>query len=159
MRNERRRLNYWLSAWLPVVICIGVIAIESTEALGSQDTSRPLRTLYEAIFGPVGTTQWDHVHHFIRKCGHFLGYGVMGLTWLRAWWMTRPHSRFILDAFLALLGTALVAGADEWHQSFLADRTGTPWDVMLDCCGAIALQLLVYVFMRLFRTKRLMRSI
>ena len=159
MWNERRSLNYWLSAWLPVVICIGVIAVESTEAFGSQNTSWPLRALYEAIFGRIGNAQWGQVHHLIRKCGHFFGYGLMGLAWLRAWWMTLPHSRFIHDAFLALLGTALVAGADEWHQTFLSDRTGTPWDVALDCCGAIALQLLVYVFMRLFRPKRLLREL
>jgi VanZ family protein len=60
-----------------------------------------------------------------------------------------------VDALLAFLGTALVASADEFHQSFLPDRTGTPWDVLLDCCGAITLQLVVYIFLRAFRPKRL----
>jgi VanZ family protein len=95
------------------------------------------------------------LHHLIRKSGHFLGYGAMGLLWLRAWWLTLPHSRFLHDALLALLGTALVASFDEWHQTFLPNRTGSPWDVLLDCCGAIALELLVYVFMRVFRPKKL----
>ena len=58
----------------------------------------------------------------------------------------------------ALLGTALVASCDEWHQSFLPNRTGTPWDVLLDCSGALTLQVLVYVFMRVFRPKRLARA-
>jgi VanZ family protein len=71
--------------------------------------------------------------------------------------MTLPHSRFFQDAFLALLGTAVLASADEWHQSFLPDRTGTPWDVLLDCCGAISLQFVVYIFMRITRPKRLAR--
>jgi VanZ family protein len=64
----------------------------------------------------------------------------------------------VQDALLALLGTALVASADEWHQSFLPNRTGSPWDVLLDCCGAITLQLLIYVFMRLVKPKRLARA-
>jgi VanZ family protein len=85
--------------------------------------------------------RWEILHHLIRKSGHFLGYGAIGLLWLRAWWMTLPRSRFLHDAFLALLGTALVASADEWHQTFLPNRTGSPWDVLLDCCGAIALEL------------------
>jgi VanZ family protein len=80
------------------------------------------------------------------------------LAWLRAWWMTLPRSSFLPDAFLALLGTALVASCDEWHQSFLPNRTGSPWDVLLDCCGAIALQLAVYIYMRLMRPKRLARA-
>jgi VanZ family protein len=72
--------------------------------------------------------------------------------------MTLPRSRFLLDAFLALLGTALIASADEWHQSFLPNRTGTPWDAVLDCCGAITLQFVVYVFMRVNRPKKLVHA-
>jgi hypothetical protein len=30
--------------------------------------------------------------------------------------------------------------------------------VLLDCCGAITLQLLVYAFMRIFRPKKLARA-
>jgi VanZ family protein len=52
----------------------------------------------------------------------------------------------------------MTASADEFHQTFLPNRTGSPWDVLLDCCGALALQLLVYVFMRIFRPKRLARG-
>jgi len=60
--------------------------------------------------------------------------------------------------FPALLGTALVASCDEWHQSYLPNRTGTPWDVLLDCTGAIVLQLIIYVFMRTIRPKKLARA-
>jgi VanZ family protein len=71
--------------------------------------------------------------------------------------MTLPRSRFLQDFLLALLGTALMASADEWHQTFLPNRTGTVWDVLLDCCGAIILESAAYIFMRLFRPKRLAR--
>jgi VanZ family protein len=84
-----------------------------------------------------------------------VGYGIIGLTWLRAWRMTLPRSGFVLDGTLALIGTALVASADEYHQTWLPNRTGTAWDVLLDCCGAIALQLVFYVFLRLSARKRL----
>jgi len=47
--------------------------------------------------------------------------------------------------------------ADEWHQTFLPNRTGSVWDVLLDCCGALTLEALVYVFMRIFRPKKLAR--
>jgi len=158
MSSKRSDPRYWINAWLPVAIGIGVIMMESTEWMGSDHTSGPLRWLFESIFGPVADARWELLHHFIRKSGHFLGYGAMGLLWLRAWWMTLPRSRFLHDAFLALLGTALVASADEWHQTFLPNRTGSPWDVLLDCCGAITLEVLVYVFMRMFRPKKLARA-
>jgi VanZ family protein len=151
-------LKFWLSAWFPVAVGIGVIVLESTELLGSDHTSNPLRWLWEAIFGPVANARWDEIHHLIRKCGHFFGYGALGMLWLRAWWMTLPRSRFLRDTSLALLGTALVASCDEWHQSYLPNRTGSIWDVLLDCCGALTLQLAIYIFMRLMRPKRLLRE-
>jgi VanZ family protein len=158
MSSSRRGPLYWINAWWPVGLAITVIFLESTAWMGADHTSGPLRKLFESLFGRVGDHAWEFIHHVIRKCGHFLGYGFMGLAWLRAWWMTLPGSHFLPDAGLALLGTALVASCDEWHQSFLPNRTGTPWDVLLDCSGALTLQVLVYVFMRMFRPKRLARA-
>ena len=154
----RQGLLFWLSAWLPVAIGIGIIVMESTELMGSNHTSYPLRWLFEAIFGPISDTHWEMVHHLVRKSGHFFGYGALGLAWLRAWWMTLSRARFLTDALLALLGTALVASWDEWHQSYLPNRNGSVWDVLLDCCGAIALILAAYIYMRLMRPRRLIRA-
>jgi VanZ family protein len=157
MSNDRG-LRYWLSAWIPVALGVAVIALESTEGMGADHTTGPLRWLFQVIFGPISNARWEIVHILIRKSGHFLGYGAIGLAWLRAWRMTLPHSRLLQNAALALLGTALMASADEYHQSFLPNRTGSPWDVLLDCCGAIVLQAAVYVFMRLSRPKKLARA-
>ena len=158
MSSEKRSLRFWLSAWLPVVLGILGIAVESTLYFGAEYTTGPFRWIYQLIFGPVSNARWGEIHFLIRKSGHFLGYGTLGLLWLRAWWMTLPRSRFLTCSALAILGTALVASSDEFHQTFLPDRTGSPWDVLLDCCGALVLQLLVYAFMRLFRRERLERA-
>jgi VanZ family protein len=158
MSNSARGAWFWVKAWLPVLLGIAVISLESTELLGADHTSSPLRAVYEALFGSVSNGRWEDIHHYIRKSGHFIGYGLIGLAWLRAWWMTLPHSRFVPDALLAVLGTAAIASADEFHQSFLANRTGVPSDVLLDCCGAITLQVLMYLFMRIARPKRLARA-
>jgi VanZ family protein len=132
--------------------------LESTASFGADRTSGPLRWLWEHLFGSVSDQLWELLHHLIRKTGHFVGYGSMGLLWLRAWWMSLPRAGFLLDATLALLGTALVASADEFHQTFLPNRTGLPSDVLLDCCGAIVLQLIVYLFLRIRAPKRLARA-
>ncbi len=153
-----RGIGHWISAWLPVLFCLVIIAVESSEFLGAEHTSGPLRWLYEAIFGTVTDGRWDTVHHYIRKSGHFLGYGTIGLMWLRAWWMSLPRSSFIVDAALAMAGTAMVASADEFHQSLLPNRTGMPADVLLDCCGALTLQVIIYLFLRLRWPKRLIKT-
>jgi VanZ family protein len=148
MSSNKRGLKFWTSAWWPVVAGIAVIAVESSKYLGADHTSHPLRWLVQAIFGPMTDSSWETVHHYIRKSGHFIGYGALGVAWLRAWWMTLPASRFLADAALALLGTALVASCDEWHQKFLPNRTGTPWDVLLDSCGALFMLWIVFISLR-----------
>jgi VanZ family protein len=80
---------------------------------------------------------------------------MIGLAWLRAWRLTLPQFNFTRGATLALLGTALLASADEYHQSFLPNRTGSPGDVLLDCSGAIVLLLATYVLMSLCSPKKL----
>jgi VanZ family protein len=157
-RFRRHGLKFWLTAWLPVVAGVGVILIESTTFMGADHTNGPLRWIWETLFGHISNARWDLIHLMIRKSGHFFGYGAIGLLWLRAWWMTLPRSNFLEDAFLSLLGTALVASSDELHQACLPNRTGTPRDVLIDCCGALTLQLAVYIFLRLFRPKQLERE-
>lgn len=137
---------------------ICVIAIESTAYFGSDHTSGPLRWVWEHLFGQVSDDRWDLCHHIIRKTGHFVGYGTMGLLWLRAWWLSLPRAGFLLDATLAVLGTALVASADEFHQSFLANRTGVPSDILLDCTGAVVLLLIAYLCIRLRWPERLAKA-
>lgn len=158
MPSNRRGARFWVSVWLPVALAMGVIALESTEFMGADHTTGPLRRVWEWLFGPVSDLHWDLLHHLVRKTGHFVGYGCVGLAWLRAWWKSMPRSRFLTDAALALAGTALVASADELHQSFLPNRTGSPWDVLLDCSGALALQLAVYLYLRLLRPRTLRRA-
>lgn len=138
-----------------MLIAIAVIAVESTPYLGADRTTRPLRWAFEFLFGHVSDALWPHIHYAIRKLGHFIGYGTMGVLWFRAWWMTRPRASFLADAMLALICTAIVASTDEFHQSFLPNRTGVPTDVLIDCSGAIVMQLIVYLILRIRSTKRL----
>lgn len=165
MSSNREGIRFWLSAWLPVAVGIAVITLESTPAFGADRTSHPLRWLVQLLFGQLHDTTWELLHHLLRKSGHFLGYGALGMLWLRAWRMTfstprkktypwgsqLPDARFLAQAGLALLGTALVASWDEWHQTFLSNRQGSPWDVLLDCCGAAFMTGIVYVHLCLSR--------
>jgi VanZ family protein len=154
-RHVRRGAGYWVSAWLPVLIGVYVIVLESTPMFGADHTSGPLRRIFQALFGPVGDVRWDLIHHYIRKTGHFIGYGLIGLAWLRAWRMTLHGVQFLSYAGLALAGTALIASWDEWHQTFLSNRTGSPWDVLLDCCGALTMLIIVGGFWTAFRPRKL----
>jgi VanZ family protein len=141
----------WIRAWWPVMLGVAVIALESTAWGGTNYTSGPLRSVYEFVFGPVSAETWENVHHYIRKSGHFIGYGLLCLTWLRAWILTFPRFFFLKNAVLALLCTAVVASCDEFHQSLLPNRGSSPWDVLLDCCGAATMTLIAWLVVRLLR--------
>jgi len=158
MSSSGRGARYWVSAWLPVAIAIGLVACESTTMFGADHTDGPLRHIWEWIFGHVGNERWRLIHAIIRKSGHFAGYGLIGLAWLRAWRKSLPAATFLRAASLALLGTALVASSDEFHQSFLPNRTASPYDVLLDCVGAVVLMTLAYLILRMRRRHRLARA-
>lgn len=136
------------SAWLPVVFCIAVIMLESTATFGADHTNGPLRALFEAIFGAVNNAEWPDIHHLIRKTGHFVGYGIIGLVWLRAWRLSAPRISLWIAFLLALIGTAFMAGSDELHQSFLPNRTGMFSDVVLDCSAALMLLLITCIWLK-----------
>jgi VanZ family protein len=154
-RSPRKRLWYWASAWIPVVICILVIAGESTPYFGADRTTGPLQHFFEFLFQRHFTEpQWWAIHIMIRKCGHFLGYGILSAAWFRAFWMTWPATghiarRIATSHALALLGTLLIAASDEYHQLFLPNRTGSFRDVMVDCSGAFLVQALIWIGMRI----------
>ena len=141
------------SAWLPVIVCVLTIAAESTTFFGADHTSGPLRAICEFFLGPLSGPRWWRMHHYIRKTGHFVGFGLLSASWFRAFWMTwrplrSPERRRIAAHSLAMLGTFVIATADETHQIFLPNRTASPWDVALDCCGGAGMQLLIWLWMR-----------
>jgi VanZ family protein len=70
---------------------------------------------------------WDVI---LRKLGHVTGYALLTTLW---WWALRGvTSRPLLIA----VGIAFAyACTDEFHQTFVHGRTGTPVDVGVDAIG------------------------
>jgi VanZ family protein len=138
-----------LKAWIAAILWLIVIAIESTSLASAHNTGRLLYPLLHFLFG-MGRARFEHWHFFIRKGGHVFGYGLLSILLFRAWRETLPtigDPKWRLRwANIAVLGTALVASLDEWHQSFLPSRTGTWHDVVLDTCAGIAAQLLTLLY-------------
>jgi len=140
-----------LKAWIAAILWLIVIAIESTAWLSAHNTSRILYPLLHFFF-KINYARFEHLHFYLRKGGHVFGYGLLSILLFRAWRETLPapgDPRWTQRwANISVLGTALVASADEWHQSFLPSRTGRWEDVVLDTCAGIAAQLLLFLFLR-----------
>ena len=146
-----------------------VIAIESA-FLSSARTGSFIDPILHRMLPRLSYQQIDHIHEIGRKVGHFIGYGLMSYFFFRAFRGTYhvyhgtenilrsrivPAGRALFESFwqwrwavLAMIGTALVATADEVHQMGDPSRTGNWWDVLLDSTGALVFQLAIVALIR-----------
>ena len=145
-----------LKPWIAAILWLILIAIESSALLSANNTSRILYPLLHFLFG-IDWERFEIWHFFIRKSGHVVGYGILSVLLFRAWRATLPavtdaktkmsDVKWTLRwATIAVLGTALVASLDEWHQTFIPTRTGTIRDVILDTCAGIAAQTIIFLW-------------
>ncbi len=148
-----------MKRWLPVVAWSAVILATSNDWFSAAHTGSWL-----------GVSETVNV--VLRKLAHVTGYGILGLLALRASRDPSPgpsghplpasgergnsalpfspsHGEKVAEGrmrgvlFLTYAVVLLVASLDEWNQSFIPSRGGSPWDVLLDVVGAtIAIALL-----------------
>lgn len=74
----------------------------------------------------------------MRKCAHVTEYAVLALLLrraLRSIPVLRAKTLMVLGT--VVLGCALFAATDEFHQTFVKSRTPSVRDVLLDIVGAI----------------------
>ena len=137
-------------AWWPAVVWTVLITFESTDFFSSRNTSGMLYTILTRLFGEINLHDFLVFHHYLRKTGHVVGYGMLSLLLLRGWRATlgRVHTLLLRAALLSWLGTAFIAGRDEWHQSYIPSRTGTIWDVALDTVAGVAFLVVAYLWLR-----------
>ncbi|MEO6830305.1 MAG: VanZ family protein [Acidobacteriaceae bacterium] len=151
MLSNRRRVL--LSAWIPAAICVVLVLSSSSDTFSSDNSSHFLRPFLQEMLGRFSDKTWAELLYDIRKVGHFFAYGFVSIIFFRAWRMTFRLSRSysavtasLRAAAVALLSTLVLCSTDEFHQSFLPKRTGSPFDVLLDMCGAVTCHLILFAF-------------
>jgi VanZ family protein len=125
-----------LGAWALVVLWLGFIALESSHG-SPQNTGGLLREILWRLFGRIDWALFDLMHHILRKTGHAVGFGVLGLLLWRAFRRTLLGAPPLASAALAIAGVFVAGALDEWHQSFSSLREASFRDVMLDTGGAL----------------------
>ncbi len=76
----------------------------------------------------------------LKKTGHALAYGVLAWLYLRP---LRGRFHHPTTSLAVSFGLAVLYGlSDEYHQTFVPGRNGTPWDVAVDGIGACGAMLL-----------------
>jgi len=114
----------------------------------AENTATWLKALLNLVAGNFGAPLFNLIHFALRKGGHFIGYGVLGLLFFRALRASVARNAGRLAGWSVLL-TAVVASLDEFHQSFIPSRTGSARDVALDTLGAVCLLTISLLYLRL----------
>ena len=125
----------FLKAWLPVFLWLIFIFISSTDLMSAEHTSRFIGPFLRWFAPDISDATVTSVQLVIRKCAHFAEYAILAALLCRA---LRPYLDRTLAGVLALIIAAGCAALDEYHQSFVASRTASPWDVLIDCIGVLA---------------------
>lgn len=125
-------VRVFVKFWLPVAAWMVFIFIGSTDLLSAEHTSRFIGPFLRWFSPDVSEATIASIQLIVRKCGHLAEYAILAALLYRAF--SRHHSRAIALAFSV---AGLYAALDEFHQSFVASRTGLPWDVFIDCIGAL----------------------
>ncbi len=138
---------HWLRAWLPALCWVAVIWTFSTDAFSAQHTGRILEPLLRWIYPGISREHVRVIHFLVRKSAHFIEYFVFCLLLYRGlrgeqkgWRWGWAAGAFGLAAAYAVL--------DEVHQSFVASRTASPWDSLLDSTGGLAAMMCCWLWYR-----------
>ena len=142
LTSDFRRLNLWMKSflkyWLPLLIWLGVIFVGSTSVMSAEHTSRYIVPFLIWLKPGMSPNAIWTILVITRKCAHVIEYTVLAvLLWraLRSVPVLRTKTFIVFGA--VLLGCALFAASDEFHQTFVKSRTPSVRDVLLDVGGAL----------------------
>ena len=128
-------LNQYLKYWIPVLLWMIFIFWMSTGTFSAQNTGLIIEPILRFLKPSISSEMIDMVHKAIRKLGHVTEYFVFGLLLFRAFRDGSKELRTLRWAFISLIVLILYAASDELHQSFVSNRTASPFDVGIDVLG------------------------
>ena len=101
--------------------------------------------LSSSLFAPKmsydSTFDWFGAFNYaIRKCAHVVEYAVLCWLWFRSIDAADRTRTLILSTVLTLI----YAMTDEWHQTFIPERSGLWSDIGYDAVGAVGMAFLIH---------------
>ena len=136
--NATQTLTGRLLRYAPLIFWLGLIFYASTGDFSAENTSRFIGPLMHWLFPDISAQKMQLVHMIVRKTAHFGGYAVLGILAARAFCSSTRRwlwSRWFVWSVVLIIAYAMV---DEYHQSFIPTRTGSPVDALIDITGGLA---------------------
>jgi VanZ family protein len=122
------------------------ICVSSTDLMSAEHTSRFIGPFLRWFSPDITEATIASIQLFVRKGAHLTEYAILASLLFRAFRQGRENFR--RAGVIALVISAISATLDEFHQSFVPSRTGSPYDVAIDIAGALAGLLLYRLLIR-----------
>lgn len=136
-------IRYIINYWLPVVVIMAFISWMSSGTFSADNTSRFIVPILRFFFPDITPVRINLIHVLIRKSAHFSEYFILSVLLFRAFRGNLSRRWSLRWTILALIISALFAMLDEFHQSFIAYRTSSLFDVIIDILGSFTAQLMI----------------
>jgi VanZ family protein len=128
-------MKNFLSFWLPVIAWM-ILINPLNKGLTAEHTSRLIVPILIWLFPSASAETIDWMHTMIRKISHFIEYAILTFLLFRAFRAGRKVRR---PAWVVAAGVIALAyaGLDEFMQTMVAGRTGSPFDWLIDSAGIV----------------------
>ena len=113
---------------------MAVIFFASTDLMSAEHTSRFLTPFLRWLNPDISPAAIAQAHLLVRKAAHVIEYAILAGLLFRA--LRGLVAGFWWRGVTAFVPAMIFAVADEYHQSFIPSRTGSPTDMLIDCGGA-----------------------
>jgi len=137
------KLKYF--SWLPAAIVMLLIFCYSAKpAVSSNENSmyiaNHILNSYEKLMnvnyeGTKRTNILNLINHIVRKGAHFSEYAVLACALAFHLLILGKKDQLLL--LIPIVLAAFYASTDEYHQTFVAGRSGQVMDVLIDSSGAV----------------------
>jgi VanZ family protein len=142
--NFRGQTQAWrrIRRYGPLIVWLAFIFFASTGEFSADNTSRIIGPLLRWLFPGISDENLAFAHFLTRKAAHFTEYAILAYLAARAFTTSSNqtlHRRWFL---IVLALVVLYALSDEYHQSFVASRTASIYDSLIDMSGGLTALLL-----------------
>jgi len=133
----RMKTRSFLGFWMPPLLWMAFIFPMGNRALGSSLVYEVFAAAFMGVFPHASAATLGTAYIVFRKTLHAIEYGFLAFLLYRAFRAgrkprTRPAWYFRAGAVAVLYGFL-----DEFLQSFVPNRTGSPLDWAVDCAGIL----------------------
>lgn len=127
-----------VARWLPVILWMVLIFVLSAQH------HRPGPAPHPVAVSSVPGEAVGQTEDVFDIGGHLVLYAVLAAC---LWWALGQFGQLPARSRLALslVGAVLYGATDEWHQSFVADRQASLFDLQVDASGALLAVVLIAI--------------